>query len=270
MLRSLSVAALLALAGAVSQSAAAAAPYLGAPASGGVRRGGRLSVSCAACHGAHGNSISADFPNLAGQNYNYLLKELEQFRSGVRRATPMTAMVATVAKAPGDRNLKELAAYFAAQKLDRTSGANASEPKPSRALAAAGYRTYVEGDSAAGVPACAACHMPGGTGNGPMAIPALAGQHAKYIATELRRFASGRRHNSPGQVMETIAKRLTDEQITAVAAYVEALRPALVAGVGSRGYAAYVEAAAAQPVPGIPASGLSAADSPSGGDPSRR
>ncbi len=248
----------LILAAGLSQPARAAAPYLGVASQGVAEKGAALSGTCAACHGAHGNSVSVTFPNLAGQSYNYLLKELENFRSGARKATPMSTMIKTVPQAPGDQNLKNLAAYFAASKLNRQAGANATEAKPSKSVASAGYRIYAEGDAAEKVPACDACHMPSGLGNAPMAIPALAGQHASYVATELKRFASGKRHNSPEHIMQAIAKRLTAKQIKAVAAYVQELRPRLVAGTGPRSYQAYVKAASHQPVPGIPASALSA------------
>ncbi|MGH8318494.1 MAG: c-type cytochrome [Steroidobacteraceae bacterium] len=265
MLRSHSAALLLALAGGLSQLAATPAPYRGVPAPDGVQHGASLSVTCAACHGPRGNSISLTFPNLAGQNYNYLLKELEDFRGGRRHATPMTAFMNTIPPAPGDRNLMDLAAYFAAQALNRSIGANATEPKPGKAVAAAGYRLYAGGDSTEKVPACAACHAPGGTGNAPMAIPALAGQHAQYVENELRRFAAGKRDNSPQHVMAIIATRLSSKQIEAVAEYVQELTPKLMSGIGSLSYAAYVKALSHQPVPGIAASDLSTANSsPSG------
>lgn len=255
----------LAFAGAVSSLAFAAAGYRGVPSPSSARRGAKLSTVCAACHGPRGNSISPTFPNLAGQNYNYLLKELQDFRSGLRRATPMNTLMKAVPESPSDRNLKDLSAYFAAQKLDRTAGANATAQKPSEALATVGYRLYVGGEAAKGVPACAACHMVSGLGNAPMAIPALAGQQAEYVRTELRRFAQGKRHNSPEHVMAIIAKRLTDKQIRAVGAYVQALRPRLVPGIGPRSFAAYVKAVGTQPVPGITASGISSAASAASG-----
>lgn len=239
-------------------TAFAAAPYLGVPPQGDAANGASLAASCAACHGAKGNSTAATFPNLAGQNYNYLLKQLEDFRSGARKATPMTTMMGTIPKKPGDANLKDLAAHFAAQKLDRSAGANATASKPTKALAEAGYGIYQGGIPSAKVPACAACHSASGLGNAPMAMPALAGQHAGYIETQLERFASGKRHNSPGHIMQTIAQRLSAKQIKAVAAYVQALHPELVPGVGPRTYKAYVKAASGQPVPGVPASALSA------------
>lgn len=258
MLRSCSLVALLTVLGAVPSLAAAAASYLGAPGSANASAGAGLSATCVACHGPKGNSVSAAFPNLAGQNYNYLLKQLENFRSASRQAAPMSALIKVVPSAPGDQNLKNLAAYFAAQKLDRSKGANATVPKPAQKLAAAGYRIYAGGDGAEKVPACAACHMPSGLGNAPMAIPRLAGQPAPYVVSQLQRFASGKRHNSPQHVMRVIAKRLSNKQIKAVSAYVQELRPSLAPGVRMRSYAAYVKSVASQPVPGIPASGLSA------------
>jgi len=259
MLRRIMFGALLIGASAFAQEGFAAAPYLGVPPQGNAAKGASLSASCAPCHGADGNSTGPTFPNLAGQNYNYLLKQLEDFRSGARKATPMMAMIATVPKKADDENLKDLAAYFAAQKLDRTKGANATEAKPTKALAKAGYQIYAGGDPSANVPACAACHAASGLGNAPMALPALAGQQPTYVETELGRFADGKRNNAPGHIMQMITRRLTAKQIKAVAAYVQALHPDLTPGVGPKTYAAYAKAASEEAVPGIPASGLSTA-----------
>lgn len=254
--------ALLVLALCWTPQAFAGAPYLGVPIQGSAKRGATLSSGCASCHGAKGNSVSPTFPNLAGQNYNYLLKQLEDFRNGAREASPMKAMIKTIPKKSGDQNLKDIAAYFAAQSLDRNAGANASQSKPTRASALAGYRIYEHGDSDEKVPACSACHMASGLGNRPMAIPALAGQHAKYVETELRRFASGKRHNSPQHVMQTIAGRLSAKQIKRVSEYVQALRPKLTLGIGPHTYGKYTKDVQTQPVPGIPPSGLRSGKSP--------
>lgn len=220
-----------------------------------------VKTTCAACHGIDGNSIGPTFPNLAGQNYNYLLKELEDFRSGARKAQTMSQMIAVVPKAPDNLNLKEIAAYFSAQKLKGGSGQG---PKPDKALVGDGYQLYVQGLSRITqflitkqeAPSCAACHSPAGMGNAPMAIPRLAGQNAAYIATELQRFASGARHNGPNGIMAAIAAPLSATQIKAVAAYVSVMDPALIPGGGPKTYKAYVEGLRAEPVPGVKASAL--------------
>lgn len=247
----------------VSAGTAIAAPpdYLGAlpPKVTGVPK--VVKSTCSACHGIDGNSIAPTFPNLAGQNYNYLLKQLENFRSGARQAATMSKMITTVPKAPHDRNLKELAAYFSSQTpKPRSAGAS----KPQKSLVEEGYKLYVQGLSSQTqylittetVPACAACHAASGLGNPPMAIPRLAGQHATYIETELERFASGKRHNGPGGIMAAVAAPLTATQIKAVAAYVSVMDPRLIPGAGPKSYRAYVEGLKHQPVPGVKASAV--------------
>lgn len=220
-----------------------------------------VKTTCSACHGMDGNSIGPTFPNLAGQNYNYLLKQLEDFRTGARSPATMSQMIKAVPKAPDNSNLKQIAAYFSQQTLKRNSGQG---PKPSKTLVEQGYKLFIRGSSTLtpflitkrDVPSCAACHSANGEGNAPMAIPLLAGQHATYIDTELKRFASGARHNGPNGIMAAIAAPLTATQMKAVAAYVSVLDPDLVVGSGPKTYKAYVEALKSQPVPGVKASAL--------------
>jgi cytochrome c553 len=249
---------LIASAAAFGATALAAPAWRGVAPQGDGANGAKLTASCAACHGTHGNSVNATFPNLAGQNYNYLLKQLAAFRSGRRKAQPMSTMIGTVPKAAGEQNLKDIAAYFASQKLDRSAGANAKAAKLTPAQAREGYRIYQQGLPGAKVPACAACHGADGTGLAPMAIPALAGQHADYLQAQLKRFADGSRRNSPNGVMALIAGRLTPQQMHGVALYAQQLRPALVPGSGPLNWRAYIESQAGAPEPGLPASAVAA------------
>lgn len=220
-----------------------------------------VKTTCSACHGMDGNSVGPTFPNLAGQNYNYLLKQLEDFRSGARSPATMSQMIKSVPKAADNANLKQIAAYFSQQKLKRGPGQGA---KPSKKLAETGYQLYVRGSTTLtqflivkkDVPSCAACHSPNGEGNPSMAIPALAGQHAMYIDTELKRFASGTRHNGPSGIMAAIAAPLTATQMKAVAAYVSVMNPELIVGSGPKTYKDYAEALKGQPVPGVKSSAL--------------
>src|SRR5699024_1002898 len=114
---------------------------------------------CAACHGAKGMATAPTFPNLAGQNYNYLLKSLQAFRSGDWHAAPMHGIIATVPTAAHNQHLKQLAAWFAQLELQprRIAGT-----KPSKAQAQVGYKLYFHGKRSAHVPACAACHLASG------------------------------------------------------------------------------------------------------------
>jgi cytochrome c553 len=112
--------------------------------------------------------------------------------------------------------MADLGAYFAAQK---PTGLEADPGK-----LAVGQRVYRAGDSKNGVPACAACHGPAGDGNPPAAYPALRGQYGTYVAAQLRAYRSGTRQTDANQMMRTVASTMTDEQIDAVASYVQGLR----------------------------------------------
>ncbi len=163
---------------------------------------------CAACHGADGNSVSPQFPKLAGQNAAYIVQELQRFKSGSRKNVIMSGMAAGLS----DQDMQNLAAWFSSQ----MAKSGAADP----GLVKAGEALYRGGDQASEVPACLACHGPDGAGNGPMAIPALDGQYADYVVSQLQAFASGAR-SSP--MMNPIAARLTPARIKAVASYIQGL-----------------------------------------------
>ena len=169
------------------------------------------SATCAACHGADGNSVAPNFPNLAGQHASYLLKQLQNFKSGKRKDPTMTAMVAPLS----EQDMADLAAYFSTQteKVGKTA-----EDK-----LAAGQSLYRAGDAATGVAACAACHGPTGSGNPQATFPRLSGQHATYVETQLKNFRSGVRANDAGSMMRGVASKMSDAEIAAVAQYVQGL-----------------------------------------------
>ncbi|MDE2091947.1 MAG: cytochrome c4 [Gammaproteobacteria bacterium] len=177
-------------------------------ADGNVSAGQAKAAVCAACHGADGNSLCPQFPKLAGQNSGYILKELQRFKSGYRKNIIMAGMAAGLS----EPDMQNLAAWFSSQKV------KTGESDPS--LVKAGEALYRGGDQASSIPACLACHGPDGAGNGPMAIPALAGQYADYVVSQLQAFASGTR-TSP--MMNPIASRLTPGQMRAVASYIQGL-----------------------------------------------
>ncbi|MDO9225531.1 MAG: c-type cytochrome [Pseudomonadota bacterium] len=167
---------------------------------------------CAGCHSADGNSTSPAYPSLASQSPEYLAKQLNEFKSGAR----MNAIMApNVTKLSAD-DMLNLAAYFSAQ-----------QPKPRQAkdasLIAEGQKLYKGGNAGSGVPACASCHGPSGAGI-PTLFPRLAGQHSKYVLTQLKNFRSGDRSNDGGKMMQVIAKKMTDQEMKAVAEYVNGLR----------------------------------------------
>ena len=167
---------------------------------------------CAACHAVDGNSAAAANPKLAGLNSEYIYKQLTEFKSGARKNAIMAGMVAGLS----DQDMANLAAYYSAQ-----------QPKPDtskdKELALVGQKIYRGGVQGAGVPACASCH--GAQGKGiPAQFPRLAGQHSDYIYTQLNAFRVGARANDGAKMMRTIAAKMTDADMKAVAAYIQGLR----------------------------------------------
>ncbi len=164
---------------------------------------------CAACHAVDGNSVMAANPKLAGQHPEYLLKQLKEFKEGKRANAVMSGMVANLT----EDDMKGLAAYFSSQKP--TLGKAKSNGKGS-----VGEKIYRGGILTTNVPACAACH--GATGSGiPKQFPRLAGQHADYTLQQLRTFRTGERANAP--MMQAIAVKMTDQEMQAVADYIQGL-----------------------------------------------
>jgi cytochrome c553 len=167
---------------------------------------------CGACHTTDGNSTTPIYPSLAGQHPEYIAKQLREFKSGARKNATMAPNVTALS----DTDMLNLAAYFSAQ-----------QPKPrlakDAALVAEGQKIYKGGNAGSGVPACASCHGPAGSGI-PVQFPRLAGQHAKYVASQLKNFRSGDRANDGGKMMQVIARKMTDQEMKAVAEYINGLR----------------------------------------------
>ncbi len=181
-------------------------------AEGSVEAGKRKSVTCAACHGADGNSVNPAWPRLAGQNQRYLIEQLEDFKDGNRQDPLMTPQAMMLSA----QDIADLAVYYEAQE----SGHGEADP----ALVSLGqkiYRAGVVGEAI--IPACYACHGPNGRGVAPAGYPALGGQHAAYTEAQLRAFRSGARRTDPDQQMRNVAARLSDEEIIAVASYLKGL-----------------------------------------------
>jgi cytochrome c553 len=177
---------------------------------------------CSACHGADGNSLAATFPKLAGQNEKYLIKQMMDIKNGARPVPTMAGQLDNMS----DEDIADIAAYFASQS---NNGGQADAE-----LVPLGQKVYRAGVSARGVAACTACHGPRGSGNAPAGFPALAGQHADYIADQLRRFRigsensleqnpGGRTNDGDGAMMRDVAAGMSDNQIKAVASYIAGL-----------------------------------------------
>lgn len=172
---------------------------------------------CVACHGADGNSVISANPILAGQIEEYIAKQLKDFKSvGGKPAARNNAIMAGMAAAVPDEEIPNVAAWFASQKQ---KPAAAKDEK----LAAEGQKIWRQGNFNKGTPACAGCHGPAGAGL-PVQYPRLAGQYPEYIELQLQTFRSGERSNDANKVMQTIASKLSDAEIKAVAEYAAGLR----------------------------------------------
>tara|TARA_R110002167_G_scaffold113852_4_gene287276 strand:- start:1701 stop:2312 length:612 start_codon:yes stop_codon:yes gene_type:complete len=181
-------------------------------AAGDVEAGKNSSAMCAACHAADGNSAVPNFPKLAGQGQQYLLKQLKDIKAGNRVIVEMTGMLDGFS----DQDLENLAAYFSAQ--------TATGGQAKKDLVEAGEVLYRGGNPATKIAACAACHGPSGKGIELAAFPALSGQHADYIATQLKKFRSGERANDGDtRMMRSVSALLSDKEIEAVASYISGL-----------------------------------------------
>lgn len=171
---------------------------------------GKTSV-CAACHGADGNSVVANFPKLAGQNETYLIKQMNEIKGGQRPVPEMTGLL----DAMNEQDIADIAAYFAKQ--------NGTVGHAAKDLVEKGQKIYRAGIASKGVAACTACHSPTGQGNPQAGFPALGGQHAAYTEGQLNKFRQGARNNDPQGMMQDIAAKLSDDEIKAVSSYIQGL-----------------------------------------------
>lgn len=189
-----------------------------ASAAGDAAAGEAKAVTCSACHGADGNSMVPNFPKLAGLGEKYLLKQMKDIRDGRRPVATMAGQVDNMT----DQDLADIAAYFDAQARS-TETANAD-------LVDLGRKIYLSGIMERKVAACSGCHSPSGQGNAPAGFPALAGQHADYIAAQLTMFRkgyedpAGRTNDGDSKIMRTTAFGLSDLEIKAVASFAAGLQ----------------------------------------------
>lgn len=179
-------------------------------------------AACGACHGADGNSAVATFPKLAGQNPRYIVKQLQDIKTGRRVVPAMTGLLDNVT----EEDMQDLAAYYADQKP--TVGAAKKD------LLDLGAKVYRGGNAKAEVTACIACHSPTGKGNAEAGYPAISGQHADYIAAQLKAFRAAGRNDQVAdaqkrtndgdlRMMRDVAAGLSDLEIEAVSSYISGL-----------------------------------------------
>ncbi len=170
----------------------------------------KYTAVCVACHAADGNSSIAANPKLAQQHPEYLVKQLQEFKSG-KRANPVMQGFASMLS---DDDMKNIA-WWVASKPGKTGFAKDKE------LVALGERIYRGGIADRNIAACASCHSPNGAGI-PAQYPRLSGQHADYTAAQLVQFRDGVRKNSVQ--MADVAAKLNDREIKAVSDYIAGLR----------------------------------------------
>ena len=188
-------------------------------AAGDAEAGQAKAATCVACHGVDGNSAVPTFPKLSGLGHKYLLKQMQDIRDGRRPVALMAGQVDNMT----DQDLSDIAAFYDAQ--PRTGGT--AEPDK----VSLGRKVYLGGIAERQVPACSGCHSPTGNGNGPAGYPALAGQHADYVAAQLKMFRkgyedpAGRTNGGEAKIMRTTAFRMSDMEIEAVASYIAGLQP---------------------------------------------
>ncbi|MCU0967448.1 MAG: cytochrome c4 [Rubrivivax sp.] len=165
---------------------------------------------CFICHGADGESSSPVFPRLAGQNAAYVARQLADYASGKRRSTTMQPMVEGLTA----EDFKLLGTWFETRP---TRAHDVEDPE----LAQMGRFIFTRGNPYSGVASCASCH--GADGHGSTTLPRLAGQHAQYTENQLRQFNKRERTND-NAVMHTIASKLTELELKAVASYISGLK----------------------------------------------
>ncbi len=167
---------------------------------------------CGACHNPDGNSLAPNFPKLAGQGQRYLEKQLHDIKSGKRTVLEMTGMLTAFS----DQDLADIAAYFSSEK----GSVGAADPK----LVERGRSLFNGGDLEKGMPACTGCHSPNGAGIALAGFPHLSGQHSQYVTKQLTDFREGNRTNDgDAMTMRTIAGKLSNHDIEALASYIQGL-----------------------------------------------
>lgn len=181
---------------------------------GSAEAGQAKAVTCAACHGADGNSVTPEWPNLAGQHQSYFVRQLEAYRDGERLDAGMQGFSATLSL----EDMHDIAAFYASQ-----------SPEPQGAdpqLVNIGEQIYRGGIPERGVAACIACHGPRGRGNPLAAWPRISGQHSAYVFNTLQAYASGQRNSDVdmNRMMGNVAELLFEDEMAALASYVQGLR----------------------------------------------
>ncbi|WP_407275883.1 c-type cytochrome [Halothiobacillus sp. DCM-1] len=181
-------------------------------AAGNIEAGKAASATCAACHGATGNSAAPMFPSIAGQSASYLAEQLHAFRDGNR----VNPIMSPQAKALTDQQILDLAAYFSAQ-TRTVANASTDDSIP-------GAHLWKFGGHSNSIAACAACHGPQGQGNQPAGFPALRGLTPQYVIESLMAYRNDQRKTEHASIMVSIAKKLSDDDMKDVAQHIATFR----------------------------------------------
>ncbi|HEY8683768.1 MAG TPA: c-type cytochrome [Rhodanobacter sp.] len=209
-----STAAKPATAASTAPAAAASTPVVAAAIKPGDATAGQAkAAACGACHGMDGNSSDAQYPKLAGQSEQYIVRQLTDFKSGKRQNPIMLGMATTLS----EQDMHDVGAYFASK-----------TPLPGvadQALVERGGKLFREGDPTRAIPACMACHSIDGHGNPGAMYPELSSQHAQYIQATLKSWHDGTTwgDDAHAQIMPSIAQKLDTDDIAALASYIEGL-----------------------------------------------
>lgn len=187
-------------------------------AQGSIEAGKAKSQTCVACHSADGNSLLTIYPKIAGQHEKYIEKQLHDLKLGMTSGGKQgryDPVMSAMAMPLSDKDIADLAAYFASQ----TISAN-STPED---VAVKGKALYSAGDAERGLTACIACHGPRGNGTELSGFPKISGQHADYIKAQLQKFRDDARNNDMNAMMRDVAKKLSDTDIEILSKYVGGL-----------------------------------------------
>jgi cytochrome c553 len=158
----------------------------------------------------------------------YVATQLALFKSGERN-TGMAAVMMPMAAPLSAQDMRDLGAYFAQQKAGAgiaDDTAIADGPNKGMKFYQVGEKLFHGGDAARGIPACMACHGPTGAGNPGPAYPHIGGQQSAYVQRRLEEYRAGttnERDRRNFDVMATVARQLTDEEIRSLASYVQGL-----------------------------------------------
>lgn len=181
-----------------------------APVTAEVIAGKAKAAACAACHGADGNSPVAIYPKLAGQSVGYIVKQLQEFKSGARKDPVMAPMAAALS----EQDMLEVASYFAAQKVTVADLAGSDT----------GRKLYFGGHAKRKITACVACHGANGKGMNKAGFPTIAGQNEAYLKAQLLKFKHGERNNDYNSMMQSVASKLSETDIDELAKYMASMK----------------------------------------------